>query len=57
MPKILKLCFDLDNPDAEKSTSIVIDMGWVGNCRWKAEMVSRKAGKKTYKHLSIVKGI
>ena len=57
MPNILKLCFDPDNPDAEKSTSIVVDIGWAGNRRWKAEMVSRKAGKKTYEHLLIVKGI
>ena len=57
MPKILKLCFDPDNPDSEKSTSIVVDMGWTGNCRCKTERISRKAGKKTYEHLLIVKGI
>ena len=54
MPKILKLCFGPDDQDAEKSTSIVVDVGWAGNCWWKAKMVSRKAGKKTYKHLLIV---
>ena len=49
MPKILQLYFDPDNRDAEKPTSIVVDMGWAGNCRWKVEMVSRKADKKHYK--------
>ena len=57
MPKMLKLYFDPDNPYAEKTTSIVVDIGWAGNCRRKAEMVSRKADKKTYEHMLIVKGI
>ena len=41
MPEVLKLCFELDDPDAEKSTSIVVDLGWAGSCRWKAEMTSK----------------
>ena len=57
MPEVLKLCFEPDDPDAEKSTSIVVDLGWAGSCRWKAEMTSKVAGKKTHEHMTVVKGI
>ena len=29
-PKVLKLCFEPDDDDAEKCTAIVVDLGWVG---------------------------
>ena len=57
MPEVLKLYFEPDDPDAEKSTSIVVDPGWAGSRRWKAEMTSKVAGKKNHEHMTVVKGI
>ena len=57
MPEILKLCFHPTGPNAKASTKIVIDIGWVGNRQWKFEMTTKKAGKKTHEHMSVVEGV
>ena len=57
MPKVLKLCFEPDDDDAEKCRDIVVDLGWVGCRRWKTEMTSKKAGKRTHEHVTAAGGV
>ena len=57
MPKVLKLCFEPDDDDVEKCTDIVVDLGWIGCRRWKTEMTSKKAGKRTYEHVTAAGGV
>ena len=57
IPNVLKLCFEPDDADATINTGILIDVGWVASRRWKAEMTSKKSGRKTHEHISVIKGI
>ena len=57
MPEVLKLCFNPTGPDAEESTKVVIDIGWVAICRWKFEITTKTTSKKTHKHMSAVEGV
>ena len=56
MPEVLKLSFHPTGPDAEASTKIVIDIGWVAICLWKFEMTAKTTGKKTHTHTHVGRG-
>ena len=57
MPKVLKLCFELDDDDVEMCTDIVVDLGWVGCRQLKSEMTSKNAGKRTHEHVTAAGGV